>query len=79
MTSGGDSPPLHGRLRMGKRAEMMKHGKNSCWEEKQELVNTDSLKLSLECLTLSHPPLLPHRQSGLIYGHDIIQSGEQWI
>lgn len=35
MTSGGDSAFLRGRLCMGKRAVMMKHGKNSCWEEKQ--------------------------------------------
>lgn len=33
MTSGGDSTSLNRRLRMGKRA-VMKHGKNSCWEER---------------------------------------------
>lgn len=34
MTSGGDSTSLGGRLCVGKRAVMMEHGKNSCWEEK---------------------------------------------
>lgn len=43
-------------------------------------VNTDSLKLSLDCLTLSTlflpPSTIDSWQSGLIYSHEIIQSGK---
>lgn len=43
-------------------------------------VNTDSLKLSLDCLTLSTlflpPSTIDSWQSGLIYSHDIMQSGK---